>query len=362
MVNRYVAALVREIELVSADSEPRTIFFGGGTPSLLTPRQWGLILEKMAGLGLHQPEEWTVECNPATLTTEKAQLLRGGGVNRISMGVQSLHEPLLDRLGRIHSRKMVFDSYALLRGAGFSNINLDLMFAIPGQTVDMWRETLREIIALQPEHISSYEVTYEEDTPLYHQLQAGEFDVDEELAAEMYEVLVDTLGEAGYDQYEISNFARREASDGLVPRRACKHNVNYWRGGNFYGLGPAASEYVRGTRAKNWANTTLYCEQLEKGKRAVEFSETLTPRARAGELAAFGLRMNQGWGFEEFQKVTGFDLSLWNSEMRQLIELGYAVRSEERFRLTRTGLRYADWAAELFIEVREPVHKAAILQ
>ena len=349
MVNRFVAALVSEIELVAPDLKPRTIFFGGGTPSLLTPRQWSSILQKMSQLGLAAPLEWTVECNPATLTPEKASLLKSGGVNRISMGVQSLEESLLDRLGRIHSRKMVFDSYDLLRKAGFQNINLDLMFAIPGQTVEIWRKTLKEIIALQPEHISSYEVTYEEDTPLYHQLQAGEFDVDEALAAEMFEVLVDTLDEAGYEQYEISNFARREASDGLVPARACKHNVNYWLGGDFHGLGPAASEYVRGTRSKNWANTTLYCEELEKGKRAIEFKETLSPIRRAGELAAFGLRMNQGWGFEEFHKITGFELTEWQNEMQQLVDLGYAIRTPERFKLTRLGLRYADWAAELFV-------------
>src|SRR5689334_2561922 len=178
MVNRYVQALVRELELVAADVRPRTIFFGGGTPSLLNLRQWTQILETMQRLNLTGAAEWTVECNPATVSLDKARLLRSHGVNRISMGVQSFDEGLLDRLGRIHSREMVFKSFDILRAAGFENINIDLMFAIPGQTMEIWRKTLDEAVALGSEHLSSYEVIYEEDTPLYAQLKAGEFDVD----------------------------------------------------------------------------------------------------------------------------------------------------------------------------------------
>ena len=181
------------------------------------------------------------------------------------MGVQSLDERLLDRLGRIHSREMVFKSFDILRRARFDNLNLDLMFAIPGQTMEIWRDTLREAIAMQSEHLSSYEVIYEDDTPLFQQLQAGEFDVDENLACEMYDELVSSAGRAGFHQYEIANFAKGGLSAEKVPALACKHNVNYWRGGSFYGLGPSATGYVRGVRTKNWSNTQLYCEQLEKG-------------------------------------------------------------------------------------------------
>src|SRR5580698_227982 len=167
IINRYVRALIREMEMVAADLQPRTIFFGGGTPSLLNLRQWEQILEAMQHLGLANAAEWTVECNPATVSLDKARLLRSQGVNRISMGVQSLDENLLDRLGRIHSREMVFRSFDTLRAAGFDNINVDLMFAIPGQTMAVWRDTLAEATALGSEHLSSYEVIYEEDTPLY---------------------------------------------------------------------------------------------------------------------------------------------------------------------------------------------------
>lgn len=371
LINRYVAALVRELELVAADLKPRTVFFGGGTPSLLNLRQWETILRAMDKLKLLGAEEFTVECNPATVSLDKAKLLRDFGVNRVSMGVQSLDEGLLDKLGRIHSREMVFKSFDILRRAGFGNVNIDLMFAIPGQTMAIWRDTLREAIAMQSEHLSSYEVIYEDDTPLFHRLQAGEFSVDEGLACEMYEELVATAGRAGFRQYEIANFARGADKStvpnpqstvgapmtvdcGLgtvdIPAFACQHNVNYWRGGSYYGLGPSAAGYVRGIRTKNWSNTQLYCEQLESGKRAVESTEELPPLKRAGETAAFGLRMNVGWPFEDFQRVTRFDLRQeWNSEMDELARRGWAARDADRFRLTSKGLRFADSAAEMFL-------------
>ncbi|MEO5801968.1 MAG: radical SAM family heme chaperone HemW [Verrucomicrobiota bacterium] len=352
-VNRFVNALVREMELVSADLKLETIFFGGGTPSLLNLRQWETVLQSMQRLNLLGASEWTVECNPATVSLEKAKLLREYGVNRISMGVQSLDANLLDRLGRVHSREMVFKSFETLRAAGFENINIDLMFAIPGQTMDMWNNTLAEATALGSEHLSCYEVIYEEDTPLYQQLQAREFDVNEELACAMYEMLLSIAAANGFHQYEIANFARHSSPARTdIPDCACKHNINYWRGGSFYGLGPSAAGYVRGVRTKNWSNTTLYCEQLERGKRAIESSEELKPLARAGELAAFGVRMNSGWPLVEFQQRTGYELGHeWKTEIAHMINLGYARLDQERFQLTPQGLRYADWAAEQFLKI-----------
>jgi len=374
LINRYTDALVRELELVAGDLKPRTIFFGGGTPSILNLKQWETILQAMERLGLLGAEEFTVECNPATVSLDKAKLFRAYGINRVSMGVQSLDEALLDRLGRIHSREMVFKSFDILRRAGFDNLNIDLMFAIPGQTMDIWRATLKEAIALGSEHLSSYEVIYEEDTPLYQQLQAKEFDVDEDLACDMYEELVEHATAAGFRQYEIANFARDcrvndecRMTNGIsengatshssfvirhsdIPGLACKHNINYWRGGSFHGLGPSATGYVRGVRTKNWSNTQLYCEQLEKGKRAIESREELKPLARAGETAAFGLRMTAGWPFEDFQRATGHDLrNEWAGEMKQLAARGWARIAPERFQLTPQGLRFADSAAEMFL-------------
>jgi oxygen-independent coproporphyrinogen III oxidase len=385
LINRYVVTLIRELELVAHDLQPRTIFFGGGTPSLLNLRQWEQILSAMERLNLTGAEEFTVECNPATVSPDKAKLFRDFGVNRVSMGVQSLDEPLLNRLGRIHTREMAFKSFDILRRAGFDNLNLDLMFAIPGQTMEVWRATLAEALTFGSEHLSTYEVIYEDDTPLFAQLQAGKFDVDEDLSCAMYEELVARATAAGFRQYEVANFARdrraeknehptfniqhstsNEGEQGdsspavqqsnnptiqqSIPLLACKHNVNYWRGGSFYGLGPSATSYVRGVRTKNWPNTQLYCEQLEKGKRAIESREELPPLKRAGETAAFGLRMNAGWPFAEFRRVTDFDLrDGWSAEMNQLVERGWAAHDDQRFRLTPQGLRFADSAAELFL-------------
>lgn len=375
LVNRYVSALVRELAIVAADLRPKTIFFGGGTPSILNLRQWEKIFRAMQKHNLLGAQEFTVESNPATVSLDKAKLLRDCGVNRISMGVQSLDEALLDRLGRVHSRGMVFKSFDVLRRAGFDNLNIDLMFAIPGQTLEVWRQTLREALALGSEHLSSYEVIYEEDTPLFEQLKSRKFDVDEDLACAMYEELVECAATAEFRQYEVANFARdrRVSNDKLqmrngrwvedsgfhspfgidqseFPAFACQHNINYWRGGSFYGLGPSATSYVRGVRTKNWSNTQLYCEQLEKGNRAIESREELSPLARAGETAAFGLRMVSGWPFEEFQRVTNYDLRKeWLEEMNQLTTHGWGRQDDQRFQLTSRGLRFADCAAELFL-------------
>ena len=351
LIERYTGALIHELELVAHDLKPVTVFFGGGTPSILNLKQWRRILEAMQRLSLLGAAEWTIESNPATVSLDKAKLWREFGVNRVSMGVQSLDDELLDRLGRIHSREMVFKSYDILRRAGFDNVNLDLMFAIPGQTMDVWKRTLDETIALGSEHLSCYEVIYEEDTPLFAQLAAGQISADEDLACEMHESLVERAGAAGFVQYEIANFARNHAGgvDDL-PSRACRHNVNYWRGGSYYGLGPSAAGYVRGQRTKNWSNTQLYCERLERGGRAIETVEELGPLKRAGETAAFGLRMNAGWPLVEFRSVTGFDLrSEWQTEISTLVARGWADLSSERFRLTRDGLRFADAAAEMFL-------------
>ena len=354
-IDRYVGALIRELERVAADLRPRTIFFGGGTPSLLNLRQWEQLFHATERLPLSEVTEWTVECNPATLSLDKAKLLRSGGVNRVSLGVQSFDDTLLARLGRVHSRQMAFDSFDILRQAGFGNVNLDLMFAIPGQTLEDWRGTLAEAVAMGSEHLSTYEVIYEEDTPLYEQLQAGKFDVDEDLACAMYEELVERAANAGFQQYEVANFARTDAinyqpSTVEFPGRSCLHNINYWRGGAFYGLGPSATTYVRGVRTKNHSNTQLYCEQLEQGRRPLESREELAPLARAGETAAFGLRMVAGWPFEQFQQVTGYDLRReWAEDMNQLVEQGRGRLLPDRFQLTREGLRFADSAAQLFL-------------
>jgi oxygen-independent coproporphyrinogen-3 oxidase len=224
------------------------------------------------------------------------------------------------------------------------------MFAIPGQTMAMWRATLAEAAALGSEHLACYEVIYEEDTALFAQLQAGQIARDEDLACAMYEELLAAADAAGLRQYEVANFARGGGGLGEWPERACRHNVNYWRGGWFHGLGPSAAGYAGGRRIANIANTALYCGQLERGLRPVASSEELPPLARAGELAAFGLRMTAGWPLAQFRQRTGFDLKLeWAPQIQRMIELGYGRLDGERFQLTRQGLRFADWAGAEFL-------------
>ena len=363
-IHRYVAALIREMETIGPFLRPRTIFFGGGTPSLLNLAQWERILSSMDRFGWLGAAEWTVECNPATVSLEKAKLLRSYGVNRISMGVQSLDEQMLERLGRVHSRAMVFKSFDILRRAGFDNLNLDLMFAIPGQTMPIWRATVQEALAMQSEHLSCYEVIYEEDTALYEQLRAGQIEPDEELACAMYEDLIERAAGAGFEQYEVANFAQArrrgpeqpaaqrdsDFNDPQIPVLACRHNVNYWRGGSFYGIGPSATAYVAGVRTKNVANTREYCSRLEQGKSPVDSREKLAPLARAGETAAFGLRLVAGWPFEHFHQVTGHDLrQSWADELTQLTRQGWGRVAADRFQLTPQGLRFADAAGQLFL-------------
>jgi oxygen-independent coproporphyrinogen-3 oxidase len=201
------------------------------------------------------------------------------------------------------------------------------------------------------EHLSGYEVIYEEDTPLFEQLHAGKVSTDEELACAMYDELLSAAAKAGFQQYEVANFARHSSAVAEeTPDHACRHNVNCWRGGSFYGLGPSAAGYVRGARTKNVSNTIAYCAQLELGKRAIESSEALAPLARAGEIAAFGLRMTSGWPLAQFQERTGFELQReWKTEIDRMLGLGYGKLDPHRFQLTRQGLRYADWVAREFL-------------
>jgi oxygen-independent coproporphyrinogen-3 oxidase len=228
------------------------------------------------------------------------------------------------------------------------------MFGIPGQTLEVWRKTLREALSLGSEHLSSYEVIYEEDTALYQQMKARQFEVDEDLNCAMYDALVEHAEQGGFMQYEVANFARRQTGPDRPERwqnsYACRHNVNYWRGGEFHAVGPSATAYVGGVRSKNWANTAKYCELLESGVNAVESTETLAPAARAGELAAFGLRMVDGWPFEEFQERTGKNLQRdWPEALFELVRQGWGSIEPDRVRLTPLGLRFADSAAQLFL-------------
>jgi len=282
-----VEAVVREAERFGRGIAPRTIFIGGGTPTALSVSQ----LERLfAGLreqmDFTRVEEFTIEMNPATVTKRKADLLRRAGVNRVSMGVQSWDPGLLKLLGRVHDAEQVRRSFALLRRAGFDNLNLDLIYGIPGQTLAQWEESIRQTAALRPEHISAYCLTYEEDTEFFERLARGEFAEDRDSDAGFFERGVALLGAAGYGQYEISNYAQAG--------HQCSHNLAYWEGADYLGLGPSAWSTVGERRWQNVPDTAAYVRAIQAGVRPVRDEEILPAATREAEKIAFGLRMNAG--------------------------------------------------------------------
>ena len=331
----FLDAVLLELDTFGSDRvQPHTIFFGGGTPSALSTRQLDYLISGLRDrLDLSALREWTLEMNPATVSEEKAELLLSLGVNRISMGVQAWQSDLLARLGRVHSAAQALRSYQILRRAGFKRINLDLIFGIPGQTPVQWQESLLQTINLGPEHISAYCLTYEEDTEFFRQLAIGQLSQDEFQDADLFEVTMDTLTRHGYSQYEISNYA--------LPGEECLHNLAYWSGNDYLGLGPSAFSTVSGCRWQNISNTSNYVAQIELGGNAQVFSESLSLETQLSEKIVFGLRMNQGIA-EEL-------LMPWSANIQDLEEAGYLQRRAGTISLSRSGRMVADAIGELFV-------------
>ena len=341
-MNAYVDAVLLEFHRATETYElaPKTIFFGGGTPSLLPVDSMRRILEAVGGRGSRRAvREFTIECNPATVTTEKARLYREFGVNRISLGVQSFDDAMLKSLGRIHTGQQVTKAYDILRAAGFDNINLDFIFGLPGQTLEHWQNTLRQAIALQPEHLSTYCLILEEDTPFWSLARQGRIKTNEDLELAIYESTIDTLEAAGYRQYEISNFAK--------PGRVCTHNIAYWEGKDYLGLGPSACSTIGNRRWQNISDADRYVESLvgravPARRPLLDTEEILTPELRLSERIAFGMRMNDGVPLE---LVRG----RWDKEIAELLQTGLAKQSDGHLRPTRRGILFADEVAAEFV-------------
>ncbi len=336
LAGRYIAALEREMTLRGEGLVPETIYIGGGTPTCLPPEQ---LRKLLAGVRRHfdtdAADEFTVEANPATVDEAKARVLLDAGVNRISIGAQSFHATLLKTLGRIHSTDDTDKTYELLRKEGFRNISLDLILAVPGETPGMWREDLRRACDMNPEHISTYCLTYEPDTPMGRGVREGRVTpLPEDLEAEMYLQAVEVLPARGYAQYEISNFAR--------PGRECAHNIAYWLNGNSLGIGAGSFTYMNGKRSSNVGDVAKYIALLEEGLPTV-FREELEPEAAAREAAVLGLRMRAGLERNDFLKRTGFELdALFNDEVRRLIADGFLEDDGATLRVSRRGLPVTD--------------------
>ncbi len=335
-VESFIKSVAAEARLVDWNRPLATVFWGGGTPGLLAPSDLSRLAEVVHGLpGGGCAPEWTVEMAPASVTKERLGALRAAGVTRISLGVQSFSPALLDGLGRAHTREQVYCAYERIRAAGFPSVNLDLMFALPGQTAAEWDEDIDKAVALGPDHISTYCLTFEEDTALWIKLSQGRVRLDPENEARMYERTWERLGAAGYAQYEVSNFAR--------PGHACAHNVNTWRMAEWVGLGPSAASQQGGLRASNIANLEEWGLRVGRGERLTEDRTNLTPALLAEDALVFGLRMNEGVDPAALrERCPDAPWEGVDALFGRLVEGGLASRDASRVRLTPKGRLLAD--------------------
>lgn len=374
----YVNLLLREIKEQSVfygDHRVVSIFFGGGTPSLLPAKETGRILERIRdGFSLAEDVEITIECNPGTVTSQKLENYITCGINRLSIGLQSTEDEELARIGRIHSYRDFQQTYAMAREAGFCNINIDLMAGLPGQSLASYRKTLERVAALSPEHISAYSLILEEGTRLYVNQKKYTFP-DEEEDREMYELTGWFLGEAGFHRYEISNYAR----DGWE----CRHNKVYWRRGDYVGFGLGASSMVQNVRWKNPDEHMSYADCVGKmgdggcDGRAFESGsapyiitrpqeksfvemlrrtgrcevQALTTEEQMEEFMFLGLRLTEGVDLEEFRRNFGKTAAdIYGKQIRSFEEQGLLEQEGQRLKLTPRGIDVSNvvFAAFLF--------------
>lgn len=335
----YVRALTQEIEQTGAalgHPPARTIFLGGGTPTVLPLALLGKVMEALHRAFAVLPDaEITAEANPGTVDRARFAGLRALGVNRLSMGAQSFHDDELRFLGRIHSAADVERAFAAARAAGFANINLDLIYGLPGQSVESWRGSLARAAALGPEHISCYALTVEAGTPLARWTEEGRVPPpDNDLAADLYEEAEARLAAAGYEHYEISNWARQAEAD-----HRAQHNLIYWRNEPYLGFGAGAHSSLAGRRWWNVRAPEAYIRRLESGEGAMEGEETISETLAMGETMMLGLRLVQeGVSKEGFARRHGRDLEeVYARELQELEELGLIERAADRVRLTPRG-------------------------
>lgn len=336
LIDLYLEALGEELAALGAPAPVDTIFLGGGTPTYLSARQ----LERLMGdigrwLPLHDGGEFSIEATPESIAPEKMRVLAAGGVNRVSIGVQSFHPHLLPALDRIHGPEHVPPAVEAVRSAGMA-VSLDLIFGVPGQTLDDWRADLERAFALGVDHLSTYGLTYEKGTPLWKDRERGRvtpLDEDAELA--MYLTAMDRAADAGFEHYEISNFAR--------PGRRCRHNEVYWANHAYHGLGVGAARYAMGRRELNVRGLNDYLKRVLAGASPTFQHEELDPEERARETAVIQLRRSDGIRRAAFGAQTGFDLdALLGEKMARHVASGLLEDTGLAVRLTRRGKCLAD--------------------
>lgn len=334
--DRFCAALLAELRGLAGrfDLRPETIFFGGGTPTALSSKQLEILLRGFQiELDLAPLTEWTIEANPGSVSPRKAALLKDCGVTRVSLGVQSWDDKLLTLLGREHNAAQAEESFHILRAAGIGSLNIDLMFGLPGQTLAQWEATLARTVALQPDHVSAYCLTYEEDTEFFLRRARGEYRQDIETDARFFETTMRVLEAGGFRQYEISNYARAGHESA--------HNRGYWAGDDYLGLGPSAFSTIGAQRWQNVADYRVYSDRILADKSAVSSTEPLTSAMKRAEQIALSLRTR--WG------VPAEWLKPWPAERAEFIELEMLRKEGDRFLLTEKGKMLADTVAAAFV-------------
>ena len=299
-LGRFIDALAAEARhrLTAVEVPPRTLYLGGGTPSMLSPRHLTRLFASLHELlDFTRLDEVTLEANPATFDLSKARLFRELGVTRVSLGVQAFSPRMLELLGREHTPAQAAEAVTILRMAGIPQVNIDLMFSIPGQAAAEWQDTLRQALALAPDHISAYNLTYEEDTAFFAAQRRGEAARNEDVDAKLFYLTERLLAAAGFEHYETSNYAR--------PGMHSSHNRGYWRGEDYLGLGPSAVSTVGALRSKNIADTASYVKMIHAIGHASAETETLDPEARRVERIALGLRTAEGIELEWLDPPAG---------------------------------------------------------
>jgi len=344
-VEDFLAGLIREIVLQAdrgGQTPFETIFFGGGTPSLLEPRQLEAVLSQLyTTFRFTSDPEISLEANPGTVTAEKLRAFRSLGINRLSIGVQSFHDHELKALSRIHDRAEAFRSIELGVAAGFDNISLDLIYSIPGQALADWEDNLRTAVALAPQHIAAYSLIVEDGTPLARMVRAGEVRVNPpDLEAEMYERAMEVLDAHGYEHYEVSNYA--------LPGFRCRHNCNYWSHENFLGFGPSAHSFWKeadGKRGRRWwnvADLSTYTDRLKSGALPVESEEQVGSEEMLNERIFLGLR-SSGLDLARLVSDFGYDLeACQGNTVRWLLKEELALMERGILRLTSKGYLLCD--------------------
>ena len=332
-IDRYLSAIEREMEL-HPPGRVETAFWGGGTPGLL-PAEDLLRLGKAMTKAAGQPGEWSVELAPSSVRADKLAALKEIGVTRVSMGVQSFDDVTLDALGRRHSPKQIMEAWELIEAAGFASRNLDLIFAIPGQDEKRWTDDLHRAMSLKPDHLSTYCLTFEEDTAMFVKLSQGKVKIDRELEARLYRRTWETLDENGYVQYETSNFAHAG--------HACRHNLITWEMGAWIGYGPSASSQWGSRRWTNPSNLDQWIKGIEASQPVLEQVKDLSPPDLLCDALVFGLRLNAG--VDPYALAARFDAPLPQGVRKlfaDLVEEGLMELAGPNFRLTGEGRMRAD--------------------